>query len=61
MSISNSKSWNKASRIFQYSYWLGLFTEFNLDGKVLWATAKAGPKKSGICIVSAWVAHSSQW
>ncbi|TXK44312.1 ISAs1 family transposase [Pontibacter qinzhouensis] len=30
---------------------------FNLDGKVLRATAKAGAKKSGICIVSAWVAE----
>lgn len=30
---------------------------FNLDGKVLRGTAKAGAKKSGICIVSAWVAE----
>ena len=31
--------------------------QFNLDGKVLRGTAKAGSKKSGICIVSAWVAE----
>lgn len=31
--------------------------QFNLDGKVLRGTAKAGCKKSGICIVSAWVAE----
>src|SRR5688500_19714639 len=30
--------------------------QFNLDGKVLRATAIAGAKKSGTCIVSAWVA-----
>lgn len=32
-------------------------TQINLDGKVLRATAKAGAKKSGICIVSAWMAE----
>lgn len=32
-------------------------TQINLDGKVLRATAKAGFKKSGICIVSAWVSE----
>lgn len=31
--------------------------QLNLDGKVLRATAKAGSKKSGICIVSAWLAE----
>lgn len=31
--------------------------QINLDGKVLRATAQAGAKKSGICIVSAWVAE----
>ncbi len=31
--------------------------QLNLDGKVLRATAKAGAKKSGICIVSAWLAE----
>jgi predicted transposase YbfD/YdcC len=31
--------------------------QLNLDGKVLRGTAKAGAKKSGICIVSAWVAQ----
>lgn len=30
--------------------------QLNLDGKVLRGTAKSGAKKSGICIVSAWVA-----
>ena len=34
--------------------------QFNIDGKVLRATAKAGVGKSGICIVSAWVSkHES--
>ncbi|WP_241738970.1 ISAs1 family transposase [Pontibacter beigongshangensis] len=32
-------------------------SQINLDGKVLRATAKVGAKKSGICIVSAWVAE----
>lgn len=31
--------------------------QLNLDGKVLRGTAKSGSKKSGICIVSAWVAE----
>lgn len=31
--------------------------QLNLDGKVLRGTAKAGARKSGICIVSAWVAQ----
>lgn len=31
--------------------------QLNLDGKVLRGTAKAGAKKSGICLVSAWVAE----
>lgn len=31
--------------------------QLNLDGKVLRGTAKVGAKKSGICIVSAWVAQ----
>lgn len=31
--------------------------QLNLDGKVLRGTARAGAKKSGICIVSAWVAE----
>lgn len=31
--------------------------QLNLDGKVLRGTAKAGAKKSGICLVSAWVAQ----
>ncbi len=31
--------------------------QLNLDGKVLRGTAKAGSPKSGICIVSAWVAQ----
>ena len=32
-------------------------TQINVDGKVLRGTAKSGSKKSGICIVSAWVAE----
>lgn len=32
-------------------------THISVDGKVLCATAKAGQKKSGICLVSAWVAE----
>jgi predicted transposase YbfD/YdcC len=31
--------------------------QINIDGKVLRATAKAGAKKSGICLINAWVAH----
>lgn len=31
--------------------------QINIDGKVLRATAKSGAKKSGICIISAWVAN----
>ncbi|MCU0355225.1 MAG: ISAs1 family transposase [Cytophagales bacterium] len=32
-------------------------THISVDGKVLCGTAKAGHKKSGICLVSAWVAE----
>lgn len=32
-------------------------TQINIDGKVLRATAKSGFKKSGICLISAWVAE----
>lgn len=32
-----------------------IMSQLNVDGKVLRATAKAGQKKSGLCIVSAWV------
>lgn len=32
-------------------------TQINIDGKVLRGTAKSGHKKSGICIVSAWVSE----
>lgn len=32
-------------------------TQINIDGKVLRATAKSGFKKSGICLVSAWVSE----
>lgn len=32
------------------------YTQINIDGKVLRATAKSGHKKSGLCLVSAWVA-----
>jgi len=31
------------------------YTHINIDGKVLRATAKSGHKKSGLCLVSAWV------
>ena len=31
--------------------------QLNLDGKVLRGTAKSGAKKSGICLVSAWLAQ----
>ena len=31
--------------------------QVNIDGKVLRATAKVGARKSGLCIVSAWVAQ----
>lgn len=31
------------------------YTQINIDGKVLRATAKSGHKKSGICLLSAWV------
>lgn len=31
-----------------------MMSQLNVDGKVLRATAKAGKKKSGLCIVSAW-------
>jgi predicted transposase YbfD/YdcC len=33
------------------------FTHISIDGKVLCGTAKSGHKKSGICIVSAWVSE----
>lgn len=33
------------------------FTHISIDGKVLCGTAKSGKKKSGICIVSAWVSE----
>jgi predicted transposase YbfD/YdcC len=32
-------------------------TQINIDGKVLRGTAKSGFKKSGICLVSAWVSE----
>lgn len=32
-------------------------SQINIDGKVLRATAKSGFRKSGICVVSAWVAE----
>ncbi len=32
-------------------------TQINIDGKVLCATAKPGFRKSGVCIVSAWVSE----
>lgn len=32
-------------------------TQISVDGKVMRATAKAGKKKSGLCIVSAWVSE----
>ena len=31
------------------------YTQINIDGKVLRATAKTGHKKSGLCLLSAWV------
>lgn len=31
------------------------YTQINVDGKVLRATAKSGHKKSGLCLLSAWV------
>ena len=31
------------------------YQQINIDGKVLRSTAKSGAKKSGLCIVSAWV------
>lgn len=31
------------------------YTQINIDGKVLRATAKSGHKKSGLCLLSAWV------
>lgn len=33
------------------------FHQINLDGKVIRATAQGGKKKSGLCVVSAWVAE----
>ena len=32
-----------------------VYTQINIDGKVLRATAKSGAKKSGLCLLSAWV------
>jgi predicted transposase YbfD/YdcC len=31
------------------------YTQINIDGKVLRATAKSGSKKSGLCLLTAWV------
>ena len=31
------------------------YTQINIDGKVLRGTAKSGHKKSGLCLLSAWV------
>ena len=31
------------------------YTQINIDGKVLRATAESGHKKSGLCLLSAWV------
>lgn len=33
------------------------FHQINIDGKVMRATAEGGKKKSGLCVVSAWVAE----
>lgn len=33
------------------------YTQINIDGKVLRATAKSGHKKSGLCLLSAWVSE----
>ncbi|GAB3519553.1 ISAs1 family transposase [Emticicia fontis] len=33
------------------------YTQINVDGKVLRATAKSGSNKSGICLISAWVSE----
>ena len=33
------------------------YTHINIDGKVLRATAKSGHKKSGLCLLSAWVSE----
>ncbi len=33
------------------------FYQVNIDGKVLRATAKSGQKKSGLCLISAWVSE----
>ena len=33
------------------------YTQINIDGKVLRATAKSGHKKSGLCLLSAWVSN----
>lgn len=46
-------SWSKEL----LSFVEGNIHQINIDGKVLRATAKAGSKKSGICIINAWVAH----
>jgi predicted transposase YbfD/YdcC len=35
------------------------FYQVNIDGKVLRATAKSGEKKSGLCLVSAWVSEQN--
>jgi predicted transposase YbfD/YdcC len=46
-------SWSKEL----LSFVEGNLSQINIDGKVLRATAKSGAKKSGICIISAWVAN----
>lgn len=33
------------------------YTQISIDGKVLRGTAKSGSKKSGICLISAWVSE----
>jgi predicted transposase YbfD/YdcC len=35
------------------------FYQVNIDGKVLRATAKEGEKKSGLCLISAWVSEQN--
>lgn len=35
------------------------FYQVNIDGKVLRATAKEGRKKSGLCLISAWVSEQN--
>lgn len=45
--------WSKELLNFVSSH----ITQINVDGKVLRGTAKSGFKKSGLCIVSAWIAE----